>query len=246
MYSHFSRIALSVAVTFLASTITNSNVNAEFVVQIGSATQITNGLSFVAGSTGNQIEIWGSSDVASPDFVAYGLAFDVGTTPGAPPTADGAGFSSAFSNFSGDFSGGFFSGSGFTTNFEASPGGDNYDLYASAAEDSFVTGLPLAANTPVKLFTLSFNIDANTTLGTYSFTFRPDALLGGADSNQLVGTGLTPTQMSASGLTSFTVTAVPEPTSLALVGAAGLAGLVRLRRLKKRQAVAEKAQETAA
>ena len=115
----------------------------------------------------------------------------------------------------------------------------NFGNIGTFGVDGFVnsnasTGVLLVSNVPTLAFNLSFNLGAGVAPGTYAVNFNSNQLTSVTDSR---GTAL----VLGAGYTlnsgSITVTAVPEPTSLALAGsmvvfATGYAGRRRLRRTK--------------
>jgi hypothetical protein len=94
------------------------------------------------------------------------------------------------------------------------------------------------AGNPIKLATVTFNISGTASPGSYNFVFRPGAqLLDSSEVNKITVGGTTDYESVYGGFVasggSFSVEAVPEPTTITLLGFGLLGGFV-CRRFRKR------------
>lgn len=162
---------------------------------------------------------------AARTLTGYDLGFDL--------DAAGKQFSSNFTSFAAT------SGASLPSNFvviPSAPSATNYDFLASASVNA-----PVVVNgigSPIKLFDFQFQASPSTAAGLYDFKFLPTATntggLGGTINinNIAFGVGNTPLQAVGG---QFQINAVPEPTSLAMLGVVGLAFVAR--RFRKRKAL---------
>ena len=225
MSNHFLcrlvRLLLVAPIVFLAA-----DARADFVISISDgnlgtyqAGSINN---TVAGGTVKLSVYLYDTAPASRTLTGYDLGFDLDTA--------GKVFSSNFIGFSAT------SGSSLPANFSfipSAPAATNYDFLVSSSLNSAVT--VNGVGSAIKLFDLQFQANASTATGLYDFRFLPTATntsaLGGTVNinNIAFGVGSTPLQAAGG---QFQITAVPEPTSLALLGIVG-AGLIVRRWSKK-------------
>lgn len=166
-----------------------------------------------------RLSVWAYDTApAGRTFTGYNLAFDLSPIGGTP------GFSSNFTLFS-------LSNSVITSVIDPTTGDEvNYDFKVSTTASSSV-GL---SGTPIKLFDLSFVALQSTPQGLYNFSFVPGALdsglFGDVPANDVAG--ISEPLGSVGG--QFNITAVPEPSTMVLVGlvAAG-GGAVRFARRRR-------------
>ena len=225
MSNHFLcrlvRLLLVAPIVFLAA-----DARADFVISISDGNLGT----YQAGSINNTVAggtiklsvyLYDTAP-ASRTLTGYDLGFDLDTA--------GKVFSSNFIGFSAT------SGSSLPANFSfipSAPAANNYDFLVSSSLNSAVT--VNGVGSAIKLFDLQFQASASTAPGLYDFRFLPSATntsgLGGTVNinNIAFGVGNTPLQAAGG---QFQITAVPEPTSLALLGIVG-AGLIVRRWSKK-------------
>ena len=226
MSNHFLcrlvRLLLVAPIVFLAA-----NARADFVIGISDGNLGT----YQAGSINNtvaggtvRLSVYLYDNAPnSRTLTGYDLGFDLDTVDKV--------FSSNFTAFSAT------SGSSLPANFILIPSAlaaTNYDFLASSSLNAAVTANGIAS--PIKLFDFQFLASVSTTPGLYSFQFLPGATntggFGGGTvniNNVAFGSGSTPLQAAGG---QFQITAIPEPTSLGLLGVVGV-GLIVRRRFKK-------------
>lgn len=155
---------------------------------------------------------------------SYELGFDLGISP--LGTLDGKTTSTDFASVVDTFNVNFNSGLPYSTgtqNYKVLPTeAIDYDVSVAGTFDSpYVSVGGLAA--PKKLFDIAIETNANLASGTYSLALVPNALVDGGFAGNIplnfvnLDGGQTVTSFGAMG-GQFTITAVPEPSSLALVG----------------------------
>ena len=209
--------ALALLIAFLGLVVP---AQAGFVFTIGSVTSVA-GSTFVVPVTvstpdGSQFGAGGGFNLAF-DLFPSGTGLFAGITPNAIQVTGGPLFASPSINHA--FDGTF--------------------LMDGLVNSNTSTGVLLINNVPSTVFNLQFDVASSVAPGTYAINFSSNGLTSVTDSTgaQLV---LNPAP-GVNGYTlnsgSITVTAVPEPTSLALAGsmvvfATGYAGRRRLRRTK--------------
>jgi len=179
-------------------------------VQIGSGAP----LEFSAGGTAS-VPVFAYNSVPGSPFSLDGfdLAFDVGGDGvGIPGTPD------FFVSFQGNFSGSVF-GQNINSYVDAAPFVPNaYDLVAGNSGAAFLVP---SISSPTKLLDLQFTISPLATPSDNSLVFVPNATTNGASLNAISGPGTSLVVLSVGtgpNLNQFTVTAVPEPSALALIG----------------------------
>jgi hypothetical protein len=177
-----------------------------------------------------QLSVWAYDTApASRAFNAFNLAFDL-----AP--INNINISPNFSSFAVSNAITGVSGPGFNVNVGPT-GRAGFDFVVSS---SVGTSATLAGiSTPVKLFDLSFTAAAATPAGLYDLRFAPAGTLDGGifgpqNVNAVSFTSGTTTLAASGG--QFQITAVPEPSSMALMGIFGL-GVVAARRFRKHRSV---------
>ena len=194
------------------------NVRGDFVVSITANSPTYTALTvpvFNAGSTGT-MSVWAYDEQApGRSLTGYDLAFDFDTP--------GVGFGTAFTAFSAT------PNPALSASFVLStvrPNAINYDFLVSTSGNP-TFNIPGIAS-PVKLFDLSFNIAPTAATAPFNFRFLSTAsdngLFGPVPINNVAFSGGSIPNRALGG--QFQITAVPEPSSMALFGlvAVGVGG----------------------
>lgn len=242
-------------VAALIGFLANHQCHADFFITVNSdsSTAVPN---FVAGQTAT-ISVFGHHTEGSTiDLDGFSLGFDF-TAAGSPPVADGSFLPSFFKNFSATNS--ILSGGTLATfeGFVPSVTGDRPFVNFNVAVENRLGAplLNLAANTKVKLFDLQFDIDAAAPTGTFGIFFTPNAQVirnlpsgpsvrdygivtydGGSffDNQSESLKAAAPNGFQSQ----FSVSAVPEPSSMVLMALAGGAGAFGAWRKRRKNASA--------
>lgn len=223
----------------LASCLVPSTAQAGFTIRVGNGDgQATPwGAPIVAGTTGVVVPVFIRADSALDTLESYFVAMEFG---GGNP---GFGIPTGFSNFDADFStAGFGDTANQASKFNSSlapglntvfPGLVNFDFRVTNTSTNPV----VSTSTFTKLFDLKFDVGTNAAPGIYDVNFVINTApiqAGSLTSFSAPGAVAIPLSSITAQQGSFQVTAVPEPSSMALLGVSGL-GLYAFRRFRKRQ-----------
>ena len=195
--------------------------SADFIVTIGNGTGLVNPIVTTAGATGVIVPVFVSSTTVGGDLIdGFNLGLDIG--------GDGLGFTSDITGIS-ILAVPPATVTPLTTSASAvlafGAPNVNWDRRANVTFGSTqtITG-------PVHVFDLLFDISNAATPGTVALNFLPNAQMP-TTTSRLVGVGALAFGSPNNG--SLQIDAVPEPTSLGIMGIAGIGSVVTWRKRRK-------------